>query len=249
MLRVRPLPGNGSKGRYILIDAAAARLWMYEDSKPTGSMRVIVGTPETPTPMMAAVLRFVSLNPYWNVPTELARSVVAKRVVAEGLGYLKERDYEVLSDWSAAAKPLDPATVDWPAVADGRMKVRLRRGPGPWNSMGRMKFMLPNYFGIYLHDVPDKSHFADEARWLSNGCVRLEDAERLAKWIFGRVLKAKTAKPEERVDLPQPIPVYVTYLTVDPGVRNAVFRSDPYDYDTSLMAQFAPAGGPAIPTP
>jgi murein L,D-transpeptidase YcbB/YkuD len=112
-----------------------------------------------------------------------------------------------------------------------------------------MKFMLPNYFGIYLHDVPDKSHFADEARWLSNGCVRLEDAERLAKWIFGRVLKAKTAKPEERVDLPQPIPVYVTYLTVDPGVRNAVFRSDPYDYDTSLMAQFAPAGGPAIPTP
>jgi murein L,D-transpeptidase YcbB/YkuD len=203
-------------------------------------MRVIVGTKETETPMMAALLRFVSVNPYWNTPPDFAQKKVAPHVVAEGLKYLEDRDYQVLSDWSDDATPIDPATVDWQAVANGKSNVRLRRGPGPWNSMGDMKFMMPNDFGIYLHDVPDasKAEFAKDNRWISNGCIRLEDADRFAKWLFGSVPKGRDPKVEENVDLPEPVPVYVTYMTAEGGADGPKFRADPYNRDPALLARY-----------
>ena len=238
MERARRLPASSDRGRYILVDAGAARLYAYEDGKLVDSMNVIVGSAETQTPMMAAELSFIQLNPYWNVPPDLAASIVAKRVLEQGLIYLTERDYQVLSDWTEDAKLLDPATVDWQAVADGRVTVRLRRGPGPWNSMGDMKFMMPNAFGIYLHDVPEpeKPMFATDKRWISNGCVRLEDAERLQKWVFGRRQEPSGAA-EERVDVPDPVPVYITYFTAAPTKDGVAFRPDRYNRDEKLLAR------------
>lgn len=238
MERARRLPASSDRGRYILVDAGGARLYAYEDGKLVDSMNVIVGSAETQTPMMAAELSFIQLNPYWNVPPDLAASIVAKRVLEQGLIYLTERDYQVLSDWTEDAKLLDPATVDWQAVADGRVTVRLRRGPGPWNSMGDMKFMIPNAFGIYLHDVPEpeKPMFATDKRWISNGCIRLEDAERLQKWVFGRRQEPSGAA-EERVDVPDPVPVYITYFTAAPTRDGVAFRPDRYNRDEKLLAR------------
>ena len=88
-------------------------------------------------------------------------------------------------------------TVDWQAVVDGRQEVRLRRLPSPANSMGMMKFMLPNYFGIYLHDSPEKEHFTKNELWISNGCVRVEDYKRLATLAVRR-LRAQGQRPESR---------------------------------------------------
>ncbi|HXH52761.1 MAG TPA: L,D-transpeptidase family protein [Sphingomicrobium sp.] len=237
--RTRRLPLPDERKRYILVDVGAARLWMYENGKPVDSMKVIVGTRETATPMMAANLRFVSVNPYWNVPPELAQKLIAPRVMAEGLTYLFDRKYEVLSDWSDDAVAIDPQTVDWRAVAEGRKEIRLRRGPGPGNSMGDIKFMMPNDFGIYLHDTPDKALFAKDDRWISNGCVRVEDAQRLARWLFGYVPKGRTKDVEENVDLPQPVPVYMTYLTAGATAKGVQFRADPYGKDEALLARFA----------
>ena len=237
MERARRLPSAAADSKYVIVDMGAARLWMYEGGRAKDSMRVIVGKAGTPTPMMAAYIRYVSLNPYWNVPLDLARTLVAKKVLAEGLGYLKERDYELLSDWTSDATPVDPSTINWRSVADGEANIRIRRRPGPWNSMGQIKFMLPNIFGIYLHDVPDKSHFADQNRWLSNGCVRVEDAHRLAKWLFNGIAPPKTSKPDQRVDLPKPVPVYFTYFTVESAAKGPVFRGDPYDWDSPLLAR------------
>src|SRR5699024_3238357 len=100
MERARRLPAADDRGRYILVDSGAARLYMYENGKVVDSMNVIVGTAETQTPMMAAELSYVQLSPYWNVPPDLAANLVAKRVLEQGLVYLQERDYEVLSDWT-----------------------------------------------------------------------------------------------------------------------------------------------------
>ncbi len=109
----------------------------------------------------------------------------------------------MLTDYSDDAQLIDPHTVDWQAVVDGRQDVRLRRLPSPANSMGMMKFMLPNYFGIYLHDSPEKEHFTKNELWISNGCVRVEDYKRLASWLFdGVVPKGRNPKVEEEVDLP-----------------------------------------------
>ena len=238
MERARRLPTAADTDRYILVDAGAARLYMYEGGKVVDSMNVIVGSGQTQTPMMAAELSYIQLNPYWNVPPDLAANLVAKRVLEQGLVYLQERDYQVLSDWTDEATLLDPATVDWQAVADGRVTIRLRRGPGPWNSMGDMKFMIPNAFGIYLHDVPDpeKPMFDSDKRWISNGCIRLEDADRLQKWVFGEPQQA-SGLPEERVDVPDPVPVYITYFTAAPTRDGVAFRPDRYDRDTKLLAR------------
>jgi murein L,D-transpeptidase YcbB/YkuD len=238
MERARRLPAADDKDRYILVDAGAARLYMYENGKVVDSMNVIVGDKDRQTPMMAAELRYVQLNPYWNVPPDLSRTIVAKAVLAQGLAYLTERNYEVLSDWTDDAQQLDPTAVDWQGVYDGKVDVRLRRGPGPWNSMGDMKFMIPNDFGIYLHDVPDAENpmFLTDDRWISNGCIRLQDAKRLEKWVFGKS-PTPSGDPDERVDVPDPVPVYITYFTVAPTADGVAFRPDRYDRDQKLLAR------------
>jgi murein L,D-transpeptidase YcbB/YkuD len=238
MERARRLPSTDDKSRYILVDAGAARLYMYEGGKVVDSMNVIVGDADRQTPMMAAELRYVQLNPYWNVPPDLSRTIVAKAVLKQGLSYLTERDYQVLSDWTDDATLIDPATVDWQGVYDGKVDVRLRRGPGPWNSMGNIKFMIPNDFGIYLHDIPDPEEpmFKADNRWISNGCIRLQDASKLEKWVFGK-MPTPDGQPDERVDVPNPVPVYITYFTVAPAKDGVVFRPDRYGRDEKLLAR------------
>jgi murein L,D-transpeptidase YcbB/YkuD len=201
-------------------------------------MNVIVGDSDRQTPMMAAELRYVQLNPYWNVPPDLSRTIVAKAVLAQGLQYLTDRDYEIYSTEDEDAQRLDPASVDWQAVYDGRVNVELRRGPGPWNSMGKVKFMIPNAFGIYLHDVPaaEKDMFLSDNRWISNGCIRLQDAARLEKWVFGE-MPTPSGRPDEHVDVPDPVPVYITYFTAAPSADGIVFRPDRYKRDAPLLAR------------
>ena len=235
--RARRLPLATEAHRYILVDVGSARLYMYENGRPVDSMKVIVGKEETATPMMAAQLRYASVNPYWNVPPELVVKLIAPNVLKQGVTYLKDRRYEVLNDWSDEATALDPSTVDWQAAADGRKTIRVRQLPGPANSMGKVKYMMPNDFGIYLHDTPHKELFAAEERHLSNGCVRLEDYRRFASWVFGRMPQVSAA-PEQILDLPKPVPVYMTYLTAEPSPGNGVvFRPDPYGFDTLAMPQ------------
>ena len=106
---------------------------------------------------------------------------------------------------------LSPDSVDWKAVAAGSAEVFVRQRPGPANSLGHFKFDLPNGDGIYLHDTPKKELFAQDARNLSHGCVRLEDAERLARWLLGKEPPA-AAVPEEHVLLPRPVPITISYL-------------------------------------
>jgi len=229
--RVRGLPPD-EPGRYILVDVAAAQLWLYEHGRPVDTMRVIVGSAEQPTPMMAATVSYAEVNPYWNVPPDFVQRRIAPRILSEGTGYLRDRRYEVLADWTEEAPAIDPDGVDWSAVANGDTELRLRQLPGANNSMGEIKFMMPNPLGIYLHDTPDKSLFQQEARWISNGCVRVEDARRLAQWMFGEMPHAEPRDRQQRVDLDRPVPVYITYLTAAPGPDGEVrFRGDPYGRD------------------
>jgi len=231
--RLRMLPGSG---RYVLVNAAAQRLQMVDNGRIVDEMKVVVGKPKNPTPVMAAYIRYAALNPYWEVPPDLAAERIAPNVVSEGLGYLKKHGYVVLSDWGETPQRVDPSTIDWQAVADGRIQVRVRQNPGPYNAMGRMKFMFPNREGVYLHDTPDKQLLQEAARLFSGGCVRLEDAPRLGRWMFGTTLNPKGAGPDERVDLPKPVPVYIAYLTAMPDGGQIVFYDDIYGRDGAQLA-------------
>jgi murein L,D-transpeptidase YcbB/YkuD len=240
MERAKRLPAPEEQAKYAIVDAGDARLSLWENGRKVDEMKVVVGKAETATPMMAAYIKYASVNPYWNVPPELVKSLIGPRVAAQGVGYLTEREYQVLTSYSEDAQTIDPHTVDWQAVVDGRQEVRLRRLPSPANSMGMMKFMLPNYFGIYLHDSPEKEHFTKNELWISNGCVRVEDYKRFANWLFGGyVPKGKDPKVEEEVDLPRPVPVYMTYLTVQPTATGVKFLADHYGRDEHLMERFS----------
>nr|WP_314445991.1 L,D-transpeptidase family protein [uncultured Sphingomonas sp.] len=234
MMRVRSLPASG---RYVMVNVAAQRLFMVENNQTVDMMRVVVGKPVYPTPMMAANIRYTSLRPYWNVPSDLAAERIVPNVIKGGTPYLRAKGYQVLSDWSDKAKVVSPASVDWQAVAAGRKEVRLRQLPGPANSMGDMKFMFPNAQGIYLHDTPQDELFGEAARLFSGGCVRLEAAHRLATWLYGKPLKAKGAAPEQKVPLAKPVPVYLTYLTAVPSGTELAIYEDIYKKDAPVPAR------------
>jgi L,D-transpeptidase YcbB len=242
MERARVLPV--AMPRYVIVNAAAQRLDMYEGGRVVDSMRVVVGKekPKDRTPMLASFLDHADLNPYWNVPPDLAAERIAPNVLKEGLGYLKRGRYEVLSDWGEAAELVDPASVDWQAVADGRIEVRLRQLPGPANSLGKVKFSFSNPYGVYLHDTPDKQLLTEDTRLFSGGCIRLEDAARFGQWLFGRPLKATSKEPEIEVPLERPVPIYVTYLTAVPNGSSVTFLDDVYGWDEQRLAQLARSG-------
>ena len=239
MERAKRLPAPEEQPKYVLVDAGDARLSMWQNGRKVDEMKIVVGKAETATPMMAAYIKYASVNPYWNVPPDLVKNLIAPRIVAQGVSYLTTREYQVLSDLSDNAKVIDPDTVDWRAVVDGREEVALRRLPSPANSMGMMKFMLPNYFGIYLHDSPEKEHFTKNELWISNGCVRLEDYKRLARFLFdGSIPRGDDPKVEKEVDLPRPVPVYMTYLTVQPTADGVQFMEDHYGRDAHLLDRY-----------
>jgi len=226
--RARDMP---FQNRYVMVDTAGAKLYMIEDGRIAGSMKVIVGKadPSTQTPMLASTIYYATLNPYWHVTPELVRSLIAKNVLDQGLVYLKSKGYQVLSP---SGEMLDPAKVDWHAVAAGTESVQVRQLPGPANSMGRMKFGFANSADIYLHDTPSKDLFAQDDRNLSHGCVRLEDAEALGRWLLGRDPQVATNDPEQNVMLPTPVPIYVTYLTAQVDGGQLRFTEDVYGRDS-----------------
>src|SRR6476646_9655336 len=210
-------------GRYILVDAASARLYMMEDGRVRDSMRVIVGKPETPTPALKSVLNYETLNPYWHVGPDLAKTIIAPRVLKDGDAYLKQQGYEVVSAFGPEGRVIPADSVDWKAVAAGEAQILVRQRPGPANSLGHFKFDLPDGDGIYLHDTPRKELFAQDARNLSHGCVRLEDAPKLARWLLGKDPPA-TSIPEEHVLLPRPVPISISYLDSGSQTRLAALQ-------------------------
>src|SRR5438309_4353204 len=123
-------------GRSVLVDAASARLYMIEDGRVQDSMRVIVGKPETPTPELTDAINYETLNPYWHVGPELARTIIAPRVLKDGEAYLAQQGYQVVSGWGPDARVIPADTVDWKAVAAGDKQIYVRAPPGPANYLG-----------------------------------------------------------------------------------------------------------------
>ena len=230
--RVRDVP---PQGRYLMVDTAGARLYMIEDGRVADSMKVIVGKadPSTQTPMIASTIYYATLNPYWHVSAEAVRSTIAPNTLGMGLNYLKSRGYQVMN---ADGEMLDPAKVDWRAVAAGREMVRVRQLPGPANSMGQIKIPFPNGSDLYLHDTPNKNLFDADDRTLSHGCIRLQDAERLGRWLMGREPQAASSEPEQNVLLPAPVPIYVTYLTAQVDNGQISYVDDIYGRDRAVAA-------------
>lgn len=239
--RVRSLPATG---RFLLVDSGLSMLTLYENGAPIDSMKVITGTNELPTPMIASFMYYITYNPYWHAPDHLVRKTIAPNVIHLGLSYFKSHGYAVVDEWSENPKLIDPSSIDWKAAAAGKLHLKIRQDPGRLNSMGILKFPFPNPEDIYLHDTPDHAKFALANRNLSNGCVRVEDARRLGRWLLGSEPVSPGSDAEIRVQLPRSTPIYLTYITAQVRDGKLTYLRDIYGWDSAPPTQFAAAYQP-----
>ena len=228
--RLRLVP---AKGRAVLVDAANAQLMELEDGKVVDTMKVIVGKPDFPTPLLAGKIWYVTLNPYWHIPPDVAKRKVAPIVLKRGVAYLKAARYQTVAAFGGdKEEPIDPSSIDWKAVAAGTADAHIRQLSGPQNMMGKMKFGFVNDYGIFLHDTPHKDLFAKTRRNLSLGCVRVERPEALAEWLFGHQPPEPSDDSEQNVRIGESgVPIYISYLTARPDGTTIAFADDVYKLD------------------
>jgi L,D-transpeptidase YcbB len=207
--RLRLIPAIG---RAILVDIASAQLFMLEDGRAVDSMKVVVGKSNSPTPELAGTIHYLTFNPYWHILDEVVQRKVAPVVLKRGVSYLKAARYETVSDWTEST-PVDPATIDWKAVASGAEQAFIRQRPGANNMMGAVKFSFENDQDIFLHDTPHKELFAKARRNFSLGCVRLERADALTKWLLRGEPPPSANEAEHHLQLAEGVPVYLLNLT------------------------------------
>ena len=249
MERWRWMPRHADR-RYIQVNMAGFEMRVMEDEVPILRMRVVIGRPYRRTPAFNEAMTYVVISPYWHVPPSLAvRDLLPK--IREDPGYLERQGIRVFSDWTENARELDGQAIDWSAVSGRRFSYKLRQDPGPHNALGRIKFMLPNRFNIYLHDTPHREHFDLSVRAFSSGCIRLEEPLVLADyalgeagWVPERIREAVAGGKRRVVTLPRPIPVYLVYWTAWAEKDGTIhFRDDVYGRD-KLLATALEAGVP-----
>jgi murein L,D-transpeptidase YcbB/YkuD len=205
--------------------------------KTIHTARLVVGKPYHATPVFTELMRYVVFNPYWNVPPSIANNEYLPMLKRDP-GALARQNIRVF----AASGEISPYSVDWNSLS--RVPYSLRQDSGEKNALGRIKFMFPNQFNVYIHDTPSKSLFAKDSRVFSHGCMRVQYPEQLAEVLLGpqgwtmEKIKAQIASGEQRiVNLESKVPVYVTYLTAWVNKDGTVnFRRDVYGRDKKLAA-------------
>jgi L,D-transpeptidase YcbB len=223
---------------HILVNIPEMRLEIWDGGVTPIAMRVVVGKPDTQTPIFNDEMTYIVFAPYWNVPSDIAKNETLPEVIRDP-GFLDRTNMEVVN---ASGERVDPQSVD----LDDPESYRFRQRPGTSNALGLVKFMFPNQFNVYLHDTPADSLFERASRSLSHGCVRVEEPAKLAayilrdqpEWTPERIGEAMHAGEERTVKLKHPIPVYLGYWTARVGSDGIVqFRKDVYGIEGRLSAK------------
>lgn len=232
-------------GRAIVVNIPEYRLHVYDQvngpQRPSFSMKVVVGraAEDRYTPMFVEDMEHVIFSPFWEVPQTIAADEIVPKARKDST-YLARNRYVLVRGYANNAPQVSP---DSTTLARVGKSVRVRQLPGDYNSLGRVKFMLPNDLNIYLHDTNEKGFFRRETRALSHGCVRVSEPQRLAEWVLkgdtawslDRMKKAMKAEQPELVRLSEHIPVLLVYHTAavdDAGVVRSF--KDVYEYDEEL---------------
>ncbi len=230
----------------IVVNIPQFRLFAFESTEDAESrmvqMDVIVGKAfaATQTPVFTADMTYLVFRPYWDVPYHIALKEIVPQARAD-LASLEKHQMEIVRgpDDSAVVMPNTAANVEW--VAKGVLRVRQR--PGPNNSLGLVKFMLPNPYNVYLHSTPARSLFAKSRRDFSHGCIRVSDPLRLAEYVLrdspgwdrDKILAAMDGPEPMTVPLPNRIRVFIVYGTALARERGDIlFFDDIYGHDARL---------------
>jgi len=248
--RIRWLPRKTAATR-LAVNIADFRARLYVHNETVLSERVVVGRRYRQTPEFRDQIRYLVVNPAWDVPRSIAAETILPAVKRDP-GYLDRHGYEVLQGWGAREHRVDPARVRWRRLSPSRVPYHFRQMPGPTNPLGRVEFVFPNRYDVYMHDTPERWLFDSRQRTFSHGCIRVEHAMRLAAELLrldGRehpgldlIGAADDGKPR-RIDLRAPIPISIVYRTAWVDHTGGIqFRPDVYGRDARVLAALAAPG-------
>ena len=224
---------------FIVVDIAGFRAYNYEGITPTWSSKVQVGKPFRKTPVFKSKIKYIVFNPTWTVPPTILQKDILPRI-KKNPNYLSKMKISVID---RKGRIVDPNTVDWSKYSKN-VPYTLRQEPGPHNALGRMKFIFPNKYFIYLHDTPSRSLFTRKDRAFSSGCIRVDKKMELAelllddpdKWNRESIQKVLDTNKTRRVNLPQPKPVLLLYVTVRFDENDDfIFKRDVYNRDPAVL--------------
>jgi murein L,D-transpeptidase YcbB/YkuD len=234
--------------RHIMVNIPDFSVSMYDNGKASFTSRVVVGvTRKDQTPEFYDEMTHMVINPTWHVPASIAGKEYLP-ILREDPGFLRRQNMKMFNEDGAQ---VNPASLDFTAYSEKNFPYNIKQQPDPANALGRVKFMFPNRFNIYLHDTPAKSLFSKDLRTFSHGCIRVQKPFEFAY----KLLQRQTSDPqgffkryldtgkETYVNLKQSIPVYVTYSTAfvdEDGDVN--YRADVYGRDRTVFNALTKAG-------
>jgi murein L,D-transpeptidase YcbB/YkuD len=241
MERLRWILGSLEQ-RCVIVNIADFKLHVIENGRSILSMKVVVGKRYRRTPVFTAKMTYLVINPSWSIPDSIARKEILEKI-KEDPHYLAEQNIKVFRGRGSHKEGIDPERIDWAEITPDSLIYNFRQEPGPLNPLGRIKFMLPNQFDVYLHDTPSKRLFSKNVRTFSHGCTRIEKPIELAEyvlrdapgWTRGKLLDAIEKGTEQKVPIPRPLNVYFLYLTAWVDQDGTIqFRNDIYGRDNRL---------------
>jgi len=185
---------------------------------------VVVGSRYNRTPVFQDTIAFVDFNPYWHLPFSIASKEILPKLKKDP-HYLYHQNMHLFEN----GHKVDPYTIDWSQVDSKTFPFKIRQLPGAKNALGRLKFLFPNQYSIYLHDTPSRRSFSETIRAFSHGCVRLKDPIRFAEYSMAssgydgtKIRKTLSKKENKRVKLAEELPVYLLYFTTWVDSENAL---------------------------
>jgi murein L,D-transpeptidase YcbB/YkuD len=238
MDRLRWLPDDIGE-RYVLVNIADYSLELVDDEEPLLGMRIVIGKVENRSYILSDKISYLELNPYWNIPESIAQKETLP-LIKKNPEYLNRKRIQVIKGWSNSPVVVPPDKINWSTVDVRKFRYRLRQEPGRGNPLGRVKFMFPNKYDVYLHDTSEKRLFARTKRNFSHGCIRIEKPLDLAVhllesdpgWTEKKLIREIRKEKNMAVKLPEAVPIHIVYWTswVDhDGVLQ--FRDDIYGLD------------------
>lgn len=219
MERWRWLPTDLGK-RHVFVNQAAFEMFFIRASKTVDRRRIIVGKPFHKSPMFSDLISYAEFNPTWTVTPNIARNEFLPKLRKDP-GYLARNNYLLYGGWGANAPVIDPYSIDWASIPPSKFSYKIVQQPGPKNALGKVKFIFPNKFNVYLHDTPSRQLFASTGRAFSHGCIRVQGPLEFAEKLFaadGTLTPAKIssiveARKTKRALLQTKVPVHLAYFT------------------------------------
>ncbi len=229
------------KGRTVVINLAGFSIYLAEDERIQWSSRVVIGRTYRKTPVFRSQIRYLVLNPSWVVPPTIFKKDILPLAIQDP-GVLRSKGLKVLSKSGAE---IAPESIEWQRYQSQAFPYVLRQDPGPDNALGKIKFVFPNPYTVFMHDTPQRELFDHHERAFSSGCIRLKAPMELAalllsaspQWNEEKLLTAVETGRTQTIALPEPVDIVIIYWTAGADPRGVVhFRRDIYKRDAAVLA-------------